>query len=217
MAKTIYVVGGTNGVGKSTIRKELLDPSIPYINADFIAKEMKGGQSSLMLAELAREYGSEQMKRYIASGESFAFENNLHEKKTYQWLQQMQQDGYRIEIYYVGLDNLLIMTRRIKERVERGEHYIPPEEVLLRYESGLKLLAYFFYMPDKLVLIDNCRSRLLCMQAEKGVIDYRKLAPFKWVEKILLSMETSAPSTSTKTLASVEDVRKLYNSQIRKN
>jgi predicted ABC-type ATPase len=70
MAKTIYVVGGANGVGKSTIRKDLLDPSIPYINADFIAKEMKGGQTSLMLAELARQYGSEQMKKYIAAGES---------------------------------------------------------------------------------------------------------------------------------------------------
>ena len=147
MAKTIYVVGGTNGVGKSTIRKDLLDPSIPYINADFIAKEMKERQTSLMLAELAREYGSGQMEKYIAAGESFAFENNLHEAKTFQWLQQMQQDGYRIEIFYVGLNDLQITTRRIKERVERGEHYVPPEEVLLRYENGLRLLAFYFSMP----------------------------------------------------------------------
>src|ERR1700753_1888220 len=111
MTKTIYVVGGTNGVGKSTIRKDLLDPSIAYINADFIAKEMKGGQSSLMLAELAREYGSEQMKKYIAAGESFAFENNLHEKRTFQWLEKMQEEGYRIEIYYVGLNDLQIGFR----------------------------------------------------------------------------------------------------------
>ena len=51
MAKTIYVVGGTNGVGKSTIR-QLLGPSIPYINADFIAHQLKGQHASLMLAEL---------------------------------------------------------------------------------------------------------------------------------------------------------------------
>ena len=53
MHKTIYVVGGTNGVGKSTIREELLGSSIPYINADFIAKELKTQHASLMLAELA--------------------------------------------------------------------------------------------------------------------------------------------------------------------
>jgi predicted ABC-type ATPase len=65
MAKTIYVVGGTNGVGKSTIREELLGPSIPYINADFIAQQLKVQHASLMLAELARQYGSEQIKKYI--------------------------------------------------------------------------------------------------------------------------------------------------------
>ena len=100
MPKTIYVVGGTNGVGKSTIREELLGSSIPYINADFIAKELKAEHASLMLAELARQYGSEQMKKYIAAEESFAFENNLHEAKTFQWLEEMQKKGYRIELYY---------------------------------------------------------------------------------------------------------------------
>ena len=49
MPKTIYVAGGTNGVGKSTIREELLGPSIPYINADFIAKELKAGNHRLCL------------------------------------------------------------------------------------------------------------------------------------------------------------------------
>ena len=217
MAKTIYVVGGTNGVGKSTIREELLGPEVPYINADFIAKEMKGGQTSLMLAELAREYGSGQMKKYIAAGESFAFENNLHEAKTFQWLQQMQQEGYRVEIYYVGLSDLRITTKRIKERVERGEHYIPPEEVLLRYENGLKLLAYYFFMPDKLVLIDNSMFRMLCMVAKKGLFDYKESVPFQWVRRILLSLDSAKPSTSAKTLDSIEEVRKLYNSRTKNN
>jgi len=49
MHKTIYVVGGTNGVGKSTIREELLGSSIPYINADFIAQQLKTQHASLML------------------------------------------------------------------------------------------------------------------------------------------------------------------------
>ena len=54
MAKTIFVVGGTNGVGKSTTREILLGPSIPYINADFITHQLKVQHASLMLAELAR-------------------------------------------------------------------------------------------------------------------------------------------------------------------
>jgi predicted ABC-type ATPase len=99
MPKTIYVVGGTNGVGKSTIREELLGPSIPYINADFIAQRLKSHQASLMLAELARQYGSEQIKKYIAANESFAFENNLHESKTFQWLEECKKPAIGLNCF----------------------------------------------------------------------------------------------------------------------
>lgn len=214
MPKTIYVVGGTNGVGKSTIREELLGSSIPYINADFIAKELKTQHASLMLAELARQYGSEQMKKYIAEGESFAFENNLHEPKTYQWLEEMQKKGYRIEIYYIGVNNLQITTKRIQERVKRGEHHVPPDEVFSRYENGLKLLRQYFDMPDKLLVIDNTVISQICLQVEKGVI-FLHQGVVNWVDEFVNSLRVKNP-VSAKSLSSIDEVRKLYEASKRK-
>lgn len=208
MHKTIYVVGGTNGVGKSTIREELLGSSIPYINADFIAKELKAQHASLMLAELARQYGSEQMKKYIAENESFAFENNLHEAKTYHWLEEMQKKGYRIELYYIGVSNLQITTKRIQERVKRGEHHVPTDEVFARYENGLKLLRHYFSLPDKLLLIDNTEISQVCLQAEKGIINLHR-GGFNWVEDFVNSLQIKS-TVSAKSLTSVDEVRKLY-------
>lgn len=208
MPKTIYVVGGTNGVGKSTIREELLGSSIPYVNADFIARELKVQHASLMLAELARQYGSEQMKKYIAAGESFAFENNLHEAKTFQWLEEMQNKGYRIELYYIGVNNLQITTKRIQERVKRGEHHVPPDEVFARYENGLKLLRHYFSLPDKLLLIDNTVISQICLQAEKGIIQYHQ-GIFSWVQEFVDSLKIQPP-ISAKSLTSIDEVRKLY-------
>jgi predicted ABC-type ATPase len=75
MTKTIYVVGGTNGVGKSTIRKQLLGPSIPYINADFIAHQLKGQQASLMLAE---ETGLKLMRHYFPMPDKILMIDNTH-------------------------------------------------------------------------------------------------------------------------------------------
>lgn len=206
--KTIYVVGGTNGVGKSTIREELLGSSIPYINADFIAKELKTQHASLMLAELARQYGSEQMKKYITAGDSFAFENNLHEAKTYQWLEEMQRKGYRIELYYVGVNNLQITTKRIQERVKRGEHHVPPNEVIARYENGLKLLRHYFSMPDKLLIIDNTVISQICLQVEKGII-YLHQGVVNWVDEFVTSLKRNS-TVSAKDLASIDEVRKRY-------
>lgn len=215
MHKTIYVVGGTNGVGKSTIREELLGSSIPYINADFIAKELKTQHASLMLAELARQYGSEQMKKYIAADESFAFENNLHETKTYQWLEEMQKKGYRIELYYIGVSNLQITTKRIQERVKRGEHHVPADEVFARYENGLKLLRHYFSLPDKLLLIDNTEISQVCLQAEKGIINLHYQG-FKWVDDFFNSLQIKSP-VSVKALSSIEEVRKLYEATKKKS
>jgi len=210
MHKTIYVVGGTNGVGKSTIREELLGSSIPYINADFIAQQLKTQHASLMLAELARQYGSEQIKKYIAANESFAFENNLHEAKTFQWLEEMQKSGYRIELFYIGVDNLQITTKRIQERVKRGEHYVPTNEVFARYENGIKLMRHYFNMPDKIVMIDNTYTRYTCLEAEKGQIIFQLNSAPGWVKAFLASLE-SKTVTSARSLNSINDVRNLYN------
>jgi predicted ABC-type ATPase len=209
MDKTIYVVGGTNGVGKSTIREELLGPTIPYINADFIAHQLKTQQASLMLAELARQYGSEEIKKYIAAGESFAFENNLHEAKTFQWLEEMQKSGYRIELFYIGVDNLQITTNRIHERVKRGEHHVPPDEVFARYENGMKLMRHYFNMPDKVLMIDNTFTRYTCLEAEKGRIIFQIANAPQWVTAFLASLEVKT-ITSVRSLDSIDEVRNLY-------
>lgn len=210
MAKTIYVVGGTNGVGKSTIREELLGPSIPYINADFIAQQLKTQNASLMLAELARQYGSEEIKKYIAAGESFAFENNLHEAKTFQWLEEMQKSGYRIELFYIGVDNLQITTSRIQERVKRGEHHVPPNEVFARYDNGMKLMRYYFNMPDKILMIDNTYVRYTCLEAEKGQIVFKLTDAPEWVTVFVASLENKT-IPSARSLNSIDEVRDLYN------
>lgn len=210
MAKTIYVVGGTNGVGKSTIREELLGPSIPYINADFIVQQLKVQHASLMLAELARQYGSEQIKKYIAGNQSFAFENNLHEAKTFQWLEEMQKTGYRIELFYIGVENLILTTTRIQERVKRGEHYVPPNEVYTRYENGIKLLRYYFNMPDKILMIDNTNIRYACLEAEKGRIIFYPANSPEWIKTFVNSLG-SKTTPLARSLNSIEEVRSLYN------
>jgi len=210
MGKTIYVVGGTNGVGKSTIRDELLGPSIPYINADFIAQQLKTQHASLMLAELARQYGSDEIKRYIAAGESFAFENNLHESKTFKWLEEMQKSGYRIELFYVGVNDLEITTKRIQERVERGEHHVPPNEVFARYENGMKLMRYYFGMPDKILMIDNTNIPYACLEAKMGRIIFQVTNAPTWVTTFVASLKTKA-AASARSLNSIDEVRSLYN------
>jgi predicted ABC-type ATPase len=122
----------------------------------------------------------------------------------------MQKTGYRIELFYLGVENLQITTKRIQERVKRGEHHVPPNEVFARYENGIKLLRHYFHMPDKILMIDNTNIRYACLEAEKGRIIFYPANSPEWVKAFVTSLD-SKTIPSARSLNSIDEVKKLYN------
>ena len=79
--KTIYVVGGTNGVGKSALYLDLFKKELPYINADFVAKDIAGGKApDNRQYKIADDFCTAQIKNLMKRGKSFAFENNMYQE-----------------------------------------------------------------------------------------------------------------------------------------
>jgi len=102
-------------------------------------------------------------------GRSFAFENNMYEESNFLWLKDTQQkDGYRIEMYYIGVEDLKITTKRIQERLKSGDHFVPADQVAEQFEKGMKLLEQYYDMPDTLTLIDNTTDPFECYTLKKG-------------------------------------------------
>jgi len=64
-------------------------------------------------------------------------------------------------------------------------------------------------------LIDNTSISFTCLEAEKGVILYQQQTPPSWVENFIGSLHVKPP-VSAKSLASIEDVRKLYATKSQK-
>jgi hypothetical protein len=141
--------------------------------------------------------------------------NNLHEINTFKWLEEMQKRGYRVEIYYIGVSNLHIANIRIQERVKRGEHYVPADEVFARYKNGMKLLRHYFSMPDKILFIDNTNGRFTCLEIEKGKIIFHLENSPEWINDFVISFKEDFPS-SVRLLNTVDEVRKSYE-ELKKN
>jgi len=55
----------------------------------------------------------------------------------------------------MSTDNLDVLNKRIKERVQLDYHFVNPLIVEERYVTGLKLLNHYFSKPDRLQLFDN--------------------------------------------------------------
>ena len=58
-------------------------------------------------------------------------------------------------VIYVGLDSLEESLRRIENRVRKGGHNIPPEDVRRRYESRYEALGRVLPYCDEVVFYDN--------------------------------------------------------------
>lgn len=141
--KIYTIIGGVNGVGKSSLSgvlsTEISDLGI-IIDADKITAEcsgdrIKGGKIAIELIEDC-----------LKKGINFTQETTLSGVRTIKTVRKARELNYFIRLYYVGVNSSEESIKRIKNRVEKGGHNIPSHDVERRYskrfEDLLKLLPY---------------------------------------------------------------------------
>ena len=131
--KTYSIIGGIDGTGKSSflgILKEV-DPIVGVV------------------------VDLNQVGKCIDKGVSFTQETTLSGRKTETTAKQCRELGYRVRLFYIGLDTASESLARIANRVRRGGHNIPENDVerrfLGRWEAVEKILPYC----DEVEFYDN--------------------------------------------------------------
>ena len=117
--KIYTIIGGVNGVGKSSftgILKEqrsdlgiLID--VNKITAELGGNALAGGKAAL-----------KKINECIEKGVSFTQETTLSGRRTAATAKEVIEKGYRIRLYYIGLDSAEESLLRIANRVRRGGH-----------------------------------------------------------------------------------------------
>ncbi|WP_013321006.1 zeta toxin family protein [Gloeothece verrucosa] len=154
----VYVIGGCNGSGKTTVAKRLLPDFlgvIEYVNADEIA----AGLSPFNPESVAMQAGRLMLERLAtlkAQKVNFAFETTLAARNFARFLRDCQNSGYRVNLIYFWLQTPDLAVERVKRRVVSGGHNIPEEVVRRRYERGRSNLTQL-YLPlcDTWIVYDN--------------------------------------------------------------
>ncbi len=133
--KTIEIVAGPNGSGKTTFASVYLlgdQGRTFYLNPDRIA----AGIAPLDLEKASFHAGRvliTEIKTMIAQGESFTFESTLSGKTWLSILKKSIAQGYQVTTYFLYLDSIKKNIERIKMRVLRGGHSIPSDAVHRRH------------------------------------------------------------------------------------
>lgn len=148
----MYVFAGNNGSGKSTFRNLIAEKQGIQTNVDpdSIAKkytknkEIRAGREAILL-----------IKELIVGKKDFSMETTLSGRLPIKQMHSARDNGFKVVIYYMGVEKIAINLNRIRQRVEQGGHNIPKEDVLRRESRSLNNLLKMIFVADEIYLIDN--------------------------------------------------------------
>jgi len=157
--KEFNIFAGVNGAGKTTLYFNKLEKEKNKnfglrVNIDEIVQAIgswKNQKDQIRASKIAlkvRNY-------YLQKGYSFNQETTLCGKSIISFIYKAKDKGYKINLYYVGLENEQIAKDRVKIRVLKGGHNVAPELIERRYKESLKNLKNILPIVDNLYLFDN--------------------------------------------------------------
>ena len=150
------VIAGPNGAGKSRL-------SSYYVRS----KSFDGDQLALDLTKthpdweerwIAGTVATELQKQKdnaIALHEDFAFETNFSNDLILTMIQEFKDAGYKITLYYFGLENLTECCMRVAQRKSLGGHGVEQAVIEYNFTEGIKRVRQNLGLFDNITFVDG--------------------------------------------------------------
>ena len=154
---TLYIIAGCNGAGKTTASKFLLPEVFNtniFINADIIAAEINPAHPELVAMKAGRMM-LEQIQQWLGAKQTFAIETTLASRIYLNLVKQAQLLGYEVRLLFYYLPSWEMAIERVRLRVSKGGHHIPPDVIERRYILGIKYFFEYIKVVDRWHIYEN--------------------------------------------------------------
>ena len=146
------LIAGVNGTGKSSLRGVLEGQGVllgHIIDADVIAKQnnydnIKAGKKAIA-----------EINYCLENNLSFTQETTLAGHRVEKTIRQARRQGYYVTMFYVGLSSKEESLNRIANRVKKGGHDIPKNDVIRRFDNRINSLKKIVPLCDEVIFYDN--------------------------------------------------------------
>ncbi|MCQ2105087.1 MAG: zeta toxin family protein [Fibrobacter sp.] len=166
--KRYILFAGCNGVGKSTLyQTNDMFREMPRVNMDEIVREF-GSWKNEADAFKAGKIAVRKISENFSNGLSFNQETTLCGSSVWKNILRARQLGYKIEMYYVGVQSVEIAKERIRSRVSKGGHGIPDADVERRFVESVENLRKAIELCDVVEVFDNTDSFIRVARYERG-------------------------------------------------
>ena len=173
-----FLVAGLDGTGKSSLRGVLEGQNVllgHIIDADVIAKEnnfdnIKAGKKAI-----------EEIDYCLDNNISFTQETTLAGHRTVRTIKQARKQGYYVTMYYVGLNSMEESINRIANRVRKGGHSIPSDDVKRRFDRRIKSLGSVLPLCDEVIFYDNENGFVKVAEIKNNKFQYSNGYKPQWI------------------------------------
>lgn len=188
MDKNFYIFAGVNGSGKSTLYKtNFLNKDIKNsirINTDEIVYSFGSWKNSIDQIKAAKIAIQLRNKCFLEE-KSFNEETTLTGRTILKIIDKAKDLGYKIHLYYIGIDNPEIAKERVKNRIARGGHGISPDVIKKRYYESLKNLEKIIHQCDFIEIFDNSKKFIRIFYYEDNQVFENDIAKVNWIKNNL--------------------------------
>lgn len=167
--KRYILFAGCNGVGKSTLyQTNDMFRDMPRVNMDEIVREF-GSWKNESDAFKAGKIAVQKINENFSEGLSFNQETTLCGSSVWKNILRARQLGYKIEMYYVGVQSVEIAKGRIRIRVSKGGHGVPDTDVERRFKESVENLKKAIALCDIVEVFDNTDTFIRVARYERGL------------------------------------------------
>ena len=179
--KLYTIIGGVNGCGKSSLtgalKAERSDLGL-LIDVDKLAAQLgspvEGGKAAVR-----------KIDECLEKGISFTQETTLSGARTERTIRRAKERGYTIRLYYIGLDTMEESLGRIANRVAKGGHDIPKEDVERRFQSRFADVLRVLPYCDEARFFDNDNGFVEVAEYRNGELIPRVPTSPRWLLELM--------------------------------
>jgi len=177
--KTLYIISGANGSGKTTFAKNFSKVNdLYFINADEIAKELDSKNITKYKIKAGKIFFSE-FNKNLKLNKSFVIETTLSGRYLINYIKKAKELKYNISLIYLFLENPNININRVKNRVLNGGHHVPQSDIIRRYYRSKNMFwSIFKDIVDTWSIYYNSDEIFEKIASNNKVLDEEKFSIF---------------------------------------
>ena len=182
MEKTLYVIAGPTGTGKSTFGPVLVGGNIKFFNGDIVFNnylENNPGATKSDALRHANEAFVDTVQQSKDQNKSLAYETNFSDYNAMSTPRYCKAFKYYTHLIYFSVESLKESETRVAKRFkDKTGHNVDASIIKSNFDKGPENLQKYFKEFDKVTLFDNKITKThrfprKVMEFENGILKFK--------------------------------------------